>query len=360
MTYATGMRDDLVSYDRDRLFPKVSPSLVFGAVALAFSVSVGAWILQDRPMQSPPADETGAVERPAAPTVAASVVSPSPIRPAVATSYGALLDPELTGSTAMLLAQSAPLGAAFEGPAPSPASPPAPVMPDAQPGSIIPLVPPTLPNLVAEVPLPAPRPPELRLQASQGPVRTFGRPAAQPRTSVVRAAPQDNRSFFEKLFGVAQPTGPVLAYAAPEDGAFDFGRRAASSPMLPYDRYTAVYDISAHTVYMPDGSTLEAHSGLGDRLDDPRSVTERNRGATPPHVYDLEPRAQLFHGVRALRLNPVGGGGVFGRTGLLAHTFMLGPKGDSNGCVSFRNYNAFLQAYANGEVKRLAVVTRRI
>jgi hypothetical protein len=27
---------------------------------------------------------------------------------------------------------------------------------------------------------------------------------------------------------------------------------------------------------------------------------------------------------------------VFGRAGLLAHSFMLGPNGDSNGCVSFK------------------------
>ena len=30
----------------------------------------------------------------------------------------------------------------------------------------------------------------------------------------------------------------------------------------------------------------------------------------------------------------------------------------SNGCVSFKDYNAFLQAYQNGEVKRLVVVAR--
>jgi hypothetical protein len=35
---------------------------------------------------------------------------------------------------------------------------------------------------------------------------------------------------------------------------------------------------------------------------------------------------------------------------------MLGPNGDSNGCVSFRNYDAFLRAYESGKVKRLAVV----
>jgi Protein of unknown function (DUF2778) len=105
-------------------------------------------------------------------------------------------------------------------------------------------------------------------------------------------------------------------------------------------------------------SRLEAHSGLGDRLDDPRYVNERMRGATPPNVYELQPREQLFHGVQALRLIPVGGGDLHGRTGLLAHTYMLGPKGDSNGCVSFKNYNTFLQAFQNGEIKRLAVVAR--
>jgi hypothetical protein len=37
---------------------------------------------------------------------------------------------------------------------------------------------------------------------------------------------------------------------------------------------------------------------------------------------------------------------------------MLGPNGDSNGCVSFRDYNAFLQAYERGQVQRLVVVAR--
>ena len=37
----------------------------------------------------------------------------------------------------------------------------------------------------------------------------------------------------------------------------------------------------------------------------------------------------------------------------------LGPRGDSNGCVSFRNYPQFLQAYMRGDVKQLVVVTHR-
>ena len=140
-------------------------------------------------------------------------------------------------------------------------------------------------------------------------------------------------------------------------------RPAELAPTAPsgagYDRWTAVYDISAHTVYLPDGRKLEAHSGLGDRLDDPRFVSERDRGSTPPGAYELTLRESLFHGVQALRLTPVGDGDVFGRSGLLAHPYMLGPSGDSNGCVSFKDYDAFLLAYQNGQVKRLIVVAQR-
>ncbi len=130
-------------------------------------------------------------------------------------------------------------------------------------------------------------------------------------------------------------------------------------PAARYEKLTAVYDISARTVYLPDGTKLEAHSGLGDSLDDPRFVSERDRGPTPPGLYALTLRESLFHGVQALRLTPVGDGDVFGRSGLLAHPYMLGPSGDSNGCVSFKNYDAFLRAFENGQVKRLAVVAQR-
>ena len=99
----------------------------------------------------------------------------------------------------------------------------------------------------------------------------------------------------------------------------------------------AVYNIAAKTVTLPNGERLEAHSGLGEGLDDPRLVNVRMRGPTPPGTYDLTERERPFHGVRAIRLTPVGGNeAVYGRVGLLAHTYMLGPRGDSNGCVSFR------------------------
>ena len=145
--------------------------------------------------------------------------------------------------------------------------------------------------------------------------------------------------------------GPLFGFPSPFGGS-------APSTVSGYDRYTAVYDISARTVYLPDGTRLEAHSGLGEALDNPRYVSERARGPTPPHLYELTLRESLFHGVQALRLNPVGDGGIYGRAGLLAHPFMLGPNGDSNGCVSFKDYNAFLRAYENGQIKKLAVVAR--
>jgi len=129
-----------------------------------------------------------------------------------------------------------------------------------------------------------------------------------------------------------------------------------SMPLPDPDSRTAVYDIAAHTVYLPNGDRLEAHSGLGNKLDDPRYVHVRMRGPTPPNVYELTLREQPFHGVRAIRLNPVDDGKMYGRDGMLAHTYMLGSNGQSNGCVSFRDYPKFLHAVLRGEVDRLVVV----
>ena len=169
------------------------------------------------------------------------------------------------------------------------------------------------------------------------------------------AAPSNKGSSSRSIISRAASSEPVRARGPGKRRSWRRGKRP-SGPLAGYDQWTAVYDISAHTVYLPNGTTLEAHSGLGDRLDDPRHVRERMRGATPPDVYELALREQLFHGVQALRLKPVGGGNVFGRGGSPAHTYMLGPNGHSNGCVVFKNYEAFLQAFQNGEVKRLVVV----
>jgi hypothetical protein len=192
------------------------------------------------------------------------------------------------------------------------------------------------PSNVAAVPLPRSRPVETNLGLKNS------APGAQT----------ENRTLLQKISDLL-PARVTLASLAPDGGLFHQGPDLAS---LGYDNVTAVYDISARAVYMPDGSKLEAHSGFGSLMDDPGHVNERHVGATPPNVYELKPRERLFHGVQALRMIPVGDNGPTGRSGLLAHSYMLGPKGDSNGCVSIKNYEQFLQAFTNGEIKRLVVV----
>jgi Protein of unknown function (DUF2778) len=195
---------------------------------------------------------------------------------------------------------------------------------------------PSSPLSVAAVPLPRSRPVEASL-ALQGTAPT---------------AQSDNRTLLQKLSDLF-PARITLASLAPDGGLLSERPDLTS---LGYDNVTAVYDIAARAVYLPDGSKLEAHSGFGHLKDDPEHVSERDVGATPPNVYDLKPRERLFHGIPALRMIPVSGSAALGRSGLLAHGYMLGPDGDSNGCVSIKNYEKFLKAFQNGEIRRLVVV----
>lgn len=218
------------------------------------------------------------------------------------------------------------------------------------------------------VPLPVPRPPEFRFQKPSEPrqvasaeVSAPARGVAQPAPAQPGAAP-DDRSFFEKLFGVrpASPPDSALSYAALDRGTGSINPTVRFGSPFASEPGTAVYDITAKVVYMPNGEKLEAHSGLGDKMDDPRHVNVRMKGATPPGTYILTEREALFHGVRAIRMHPVGGSAaIYGRDGILAHTYMLGPRGDSNGCVSFKDYDKFLQAFLRGEVKRMVVTAGR-
>jgi len=191
------------------------------------------------------------------------------------------------------------------------------------------------------VPLPRARPVEANLAG-----RSI---AAAP---AVDAPQGDQRSMLQKLSDL-WPGKITLASLTPSGGLFRTGPDIAA---LGYDSFTAVYDISARTVYLPGGTTLEAHSGLGGKMDKIEYVGERMVGATPPGAYDLKPREKLFHGVQALRMTPVDTESALGRSGLLVHTYMLGPSGDSNGCVSIRDYERFLKAYQDGEITRLVVV----
>jgi hypothetical protein len=234
-------------------------------------------------------------------------------------------------------------------------------------------------------------------------VRPAARPAETVRTRPGETAPAGGHSFADRFAGApvwqtsyaaartetrtayasvqapAQPRRAVDAVAAVASRAPAYALASAldspeipSAPTVTRPRLitiasavaafsepgskTAIYDIAAHTVYMPDGSTLEAHSGLGERLDNPRYVNVKMKGPTPPNVYNLSMRERVFHGVRAIRLTPVDESKMFGRDGMLAHTYMLRNRGHSNGCVVFSNYPAFLSAFQRGEVSRLVVV----
>lgn len=193
------------------------------------------------------------------------------------------------------------------------------------------------PANVAAIPLPRSRPAEANLEPAKN----------EPVVA-------EKRTWLEKLAEMF-PNRMTLASLGPDSGLF------AEKPDLAamgYDHVTAVYDISARVVYMPDGSILEAHSGLGTLMDDPARVSEPNLGATPPTTYDLRLRESLFHGIQAIRLTPAEDGSTFGRTGLLVHPYMLDAGGGSNGCVSVKYYDRFLKAFTNGEVKRLVVVPK--
>ncbi|HLJ72413.1 MAG TPA: DUF2778 domain-containing protein [Roseiarcus sp.] len=357
-TLATFEQDSLDGgRDLRRLFLQTAPAC---AAAAALAACISAWALRARPAAAP--DFTP-------PPVILPAAPPAPAVPppteAASNPYGALSNPYAPFGALVDRAFFAEAGPAVAPPAGSQQAsaeilPPAPAE-AAPPAAAIPTPPQREAAEAGAPPLPPRRPAELDALAPAPPR------VAAPAQSVATApaAPADNRNLFEKLFDGGKPTSAAVAAAKPPEGRGGVRGAgllaalfASSGQPAGYDKWTAVYDISARTVYMPDGTRLEAHSGLGDRLDDPRFVNERMRGATPPHLYELEPREASFHGVQALRLIPIGNGDLFGRAGLLAHSYMLGPKGDSNGCVSFKDYDAFLRAYQNGQIKRLAVVAR--
>lgn len=395
MSYGRHARRGGASHLRLRRRRRPFGRTLFWTAALCLGAMTGFKVLDHLAPQDPNVQLAGHSEKPAARVV----MPPAPERPAAGVTpqaYSGLLAPGFSGATPSSLAQNRPVGSAMRlasvpealdlpdsGPAlPLPSQAPVSLaeragpQPASRPSDLIASLPPettvqepAMPGLSA-APMPVPRPSELSMPPVEvQPQRLAQQPATPSRRSRVAAAtpaptPEDNRNFFEKLFGVQkqQPAGAALAYAAPQDDIVDRGRVTRMSPSVgtpprTAEAGTAIYDIGAKMVYLPNGERLEAHSGLGEMMDDARYAHVRMKGVTPPHTYTLTEREALFHGVRAIRLNPVGGSGaIHGRAGLLAHTYLLGPRGDSNGCISFKDYDRFLQAFLRGEVKRLVVV----
>ncbi len=304
-------------------------------------------------------DDAGQAEKaPAAPSALASMFDPAPVLDTATRGFVPQAPKAIAVRTPAAPEPAVTLAAL-------PAAAMAEVPPAAAPRPAAPVA-----RVALTVPLPVRRPEEFRYEprmqtarAASNWMASTARASTEPTRSVFSAAVTDDRSFFEKMFDLPGSSSPApasnkaMAYAGLDSGAVDSAARRRVVPGPVSEPGVAVYDISAATVTLPNGEVLEAHSGLGVAQDNPDYVHVRMRGATPPGVYDLREREALFHGVRAIRLNPVGGSAaIHGRDGILAHTYMLGPSGASNGCVVFKNYTRFLQAYLRGEVRRMVVV----
>ncbi len=217
----------------------------------------------------------------------------------------------------------------------------------------------SLPAVAEAKPLPA-KDADIAVAEAVLNVIPVARPARETPTPMQRANATSAIARATNSETTAQPPSRMMAYADPDDSSV----RKTKPFINPFAAIspgpgTAIYDIEAKTVYLPSGERLEAHSGLGHMRDNPRYVDRKNTGPTPPETYNLTYRESLFHGVQALRLTPANGARVYGRDGLLAHTYMLrGGRGESNGCVVFKDYNRFLAAFRRGEIKRLKVVSR--
>lgn len=152
-------------------------------------------------------------------------------------------------------------------------------------------LPPTPPARVASVPLPSARPSDFKFPQSR--VKPgHSEMVERAKNAALAAMASKTPSLFDKLFGRTAP-GPVLAYAGSDGGVMSDGTSTTPAGSSEDDKLTAIYDITARTVYMPNGTKLEAHSGLGAKMDDPRYVHVRMHGATPPHIYTLAARGAV-------------------------------------------------------------------
>jgi hypothetical protein len=161
-----------------------------------------------------------------------------------------------------------------------------------------------MPDVEAAIPLPLPRP-----DSTERPNVVRTAPVViEPQLASLPPQPKSDPGIFDKLFGDPDRAAKAVLAANPN---------------------AALYDIAKRAVYLPGGEKLEAHSGF---------------------------REKPFHGVRALRMKPVGNGNMYNRDGILAHSYLLGEAGGSNGCISVRDYDKFLQAYEEGKFNQIIVL----
>jgi hypothetical protein len=183
-------------------------------------------------------------------------------------------------------------------------------------------------------------------------------PAARP---LMEAVATDPKPSDEKPALRRRPdngTNSDLALAKPERSLFGdlFKRKGSGGGWPGHSTKVAVYDVSNATVYMPDGTKLRAHSGIGNMRDNPRYDHVTMKGPTPSGIYRLSMREKRFYGVEAIRMTSIDGRDPKNRTGLLTHTNLLRGQIGSHGCVAFQNYQPFLTAFKRGQISTLVVV----
>lgn len=202
-------------------------------------------------------------------------------------------------------------------------------------------------------PMPFGRPQAERVVASAAPSKPQAEQAS-PRSgldAIARVSPQKPAR--------GEKPDTALAFAKPDNPMRQTAPSvpSRSAPNWPgIGTKVAIYDITNATVHMPDGTKLEAHSGIGKMRDNPKYTHVKMKGPTPAGTYKLSMRESLFHGVAAIRLTSVDGKHPLNRTGLLAHSYLLRTRGDSHGCVAFAQYDKFLAAFRRGEVTHMVIV----
>jgi hypothetical protein len=184
-------------------------------------------------------------------------------------------------------------------------------------------------------------------------------PEARPliETVVIEQKPADEKPVARRNLDNKDNKEDV-AYAKPERSLLgDLFKGKASDTASPgRGTKVAIYDVSNATVYLPDGTKLRAHSGIGRMRDNPRYEHVTMRGPTPAGIYRLSMREKRFYGVEAIRMTSIDGRDPKNRTGLLTHTNLLRGQKGSHGCVAFQSYQPFLRAFKRGQITMLVVV----
>lgn len=195
-------------------------------------------------------------------------------------------------------------------------------------------------NLLGEIPLPEARPALETVTIEKPAVEE--KPVARSRREKAKDKDKEN-----------------VALVRPERSLFGdlFKNKGGSGTGWPgRGTKVAIYDVSNATVYMPDGTKLRAHSGIGKMRDNPRYEHVKMSGPTPAGTYRLKMRERRFHGVEAIRMTSIDGRDPKNRTGLLTHTNLLRGQKGSHGCVAFQNYEPFLNAFKRGHITMMVVV----